>query len=312
MSTPATPPPFDHVEYNRKANEADALARAGKPAPAAEPVAPAGAGSEQPGEKKEAAPVVVPKHIRRQLRQLLTEKAKLEGRLEVFTELGLKPGEKKVEPATAGSDPEPTRDQFGTDAEYSIALGRWDARQETRKVLATKDQEAAATVEFDALKARIKTADDKMELDKAQFDDWAAVTEAATAIEVNWDEQPSLYIRIAESDVKAAVLYHLAKNPDLFQSLLDAGIDTVKQDRMFSRLEGQVEKLYTTEKPKEKEKPKPTAAELDAKKHRPSEAVAPRGGSGSPAASTPMLLEDGKTLNPVWKAEQNEREGLRR
>lgn len=311
MST--TPQPFDHVEYNRKANEAEAAARSGKPAPAV--TAPVVTDPAKPGEpekpKTDPAPVVVPKHIRRQMRQLIEEKAKLEGRLEAFSEMGLKPGEKKVEPA-AGADPEPTRDQFGTDAEYSIALGRWDARTETRKVLATKDEETAATQKLEELKASIRTADEKMEADKAQFPDWAEVAAAAKEVEVNWDEHSILYVNLAASDVKAALLYHFAKNPEALQALLDAGADSVKQDRMFRRLEGNVEKMYTSEKPKEAVKPKPTAAELDAKKHKPSEAAAPKGGSGAPVGVTPMLLEDGKTLNPAWKAEQNEREGLRR
>lgn len=316
MSTPATPPPFDSTAYIRAENEREAALRSGKtiepaaPAKTADPADPAKSGEADPAKPH----IPLPKHVRREINKLRAEKAHLEGRLAAFAEMGVKPGEKAAAASGASSagdeDPEPTRDKFGSDAEYAIALGRWDARQEARKVLSTRDEATAAAQRLTDVTKAIETADTKLAADRALLPDWDEVAKKATDVEVDWTKHPNLYMRLAQSDVKAFVLYHFAKHPEALQSLLDVGGDEIRQDRMFSRLEGQVEKLYTTEKPKE-EKAKPTAAELDAKKHRPSESVAPKGGS-APTISTPMLLEDGKTLNPAWKAEQNEREGLRR
>ena len=54
----------------------------------------------------------------------------------------------------------------------------------------------------------------------------------------------------------------------------------------------------------------PTAAERDARKAKPSEAVAARGGS-APAQEISPVLGDGRTLNPMWKERANMREGRR-
>jgi hypothetical protein len=86
-----------------------------------------------------------------------------------------------------------------------------------------------------------------------------------------------------------------------------------EQIRLFHRLEGRVEGLYpkpaTDKKDDAAAKPK-TAAERDAAKHKPSDAVAARGGS-APDSSPKPYLEDGKTVNPVWLARRNERERQR-
>lgn len=312
MST--TPTPFDPAAYIKAENEREAALRSGKPVEPAAPVKVADpAETAKPGEGDAAKPAApLPKHVRREINRLRSEKAQLEGRLQAYAEMGIKPGEKQAAaPAAGDEDAEPTRDKFGSDAEYAIAMGRWDARQEARKVLATRDEATSAAARLEDVKKAIDTADTKLAADRALLPDWDEVAKKAADIEVDWTKHPNLYMRLAQSDVKAFVLYHFAKHPEALQSLLEVGADEIRQDRMFSRLEGQVEKLYTTtEKPKE-EKAKPTAAELDAKKHKPSESVGPKGGS-APTVSTPMLLEDGKTLNPAWKAEQNEREGLRR
>jgi len=97
------------------------------------------------------------------------------------------------------------------------------------------------------------------------------------------------------------------------EKLLDSTSDLVAQTNLFRRLEGRVEKLHsaaaaTTPAAK---KAAETEAERDAKKAKPSEADAPKGGS-APAVEISPTLSDGRTMNPAWKERENARAAARR
>jgi hypothetical protein len=253
----------------------------------------------------------LPRSVRRELNKLRRENGELAGRLSMMQELqasGFTKTEAKAEIAKLEADAEPTREQFATDAEYTKAVAKWEVRQELAK---EKQMSAAAAQEREFLDT-VAAAQAKFEADVARFDDWAVVSEAMEDIELNTAEQATFIGLLAQSDQRAAVLYHLAKNPDEREKLFK--LAPAAQIKAFHRLEGRVEGLYgkaeTKTETKTETKPKPTAAELDAKKPKPTEAVAAKGGTAVESLP-PMMLADGKTLNPAWKAARNAANGIR-
>jgi len=316
---------FDQAEYIKKQNEREAADRAGKPVEPvkAAPAEPVAVVEDEDEDDKEISDRGTPgdrarRSTRRTENRLREEAAEERGRrlaLEGLLAQGIIPKPAETKEAKKEEDPEPQRKDFPDDATYNRALGRWDARQEANALLGKRDEAADNAAAIEALRAEIIEADKKMNEDIKNIPDWdevkASVNEDAPTF--NTAEHPYLMRRIATSDVKAFVLHHLAKHPEDMQKLLDLTTDLDRQAQVFSRLEGKVEKMYSTEKPKNvsEEKKQETAADRDAKKPRPSESGSPRGGS-APVTTIKPFLEDGKTLNPAWKAQQNEREGLRR
>lgn len=287
-------------------NAADQARRSGKaPEPAAAAATPAAAipSSDAVDDDKatlETHTPKLPRSVRRELNKLREDKARFEGRNSVLEEL-VKAKPETPAPGAAVEDPEPQRDAFTTDAEYNRALGRWDARQETKKELAKHDESGRTEQEIEDLKKTLKTMDEKAAADAKLIADWDEVAEKAADLEVKWADHPNLYMRLGLSDVKAFMMYHWAKNPEVLQDLLALSGDVIAQDRKFSRLEGQIEKLYTAQEPKKEtpaapaggepakalvETPKTkvaTPAERDASKPRPSsEVAAPAGGAPAP------------------------------
>lgn len=302
-------PVFNPIEHNRIQNEKEAAVRAGTPPPE-KPKEPAKAAAEEPDDEGHAPKL--PRSVRRELNQLRRDNGVLQGKLEAYMEMGLTPkqAQDKIDGEAqpkADEDPEPQRDKFATDAEYNRAVGRWDARQETKKELAQRDESGKSKAENEAFYAHIREMDAKAAVDAKTFEDWDKVAEAAASEEapqIDPVKNATLLGLIATSDTRAAVLYHLGKHPDELEALL--GLSDQQQIRAFSRLEGRIEKLYAKEEKKpEEEKPKTP------KLPKPSEAAAPRGGS-APAGDVSPTLGDGKTMNPAWKEQRNIREGLRR
>lgn len=316
IASPAAPAAFDPAAYIKNANERDRARREGKtvaaPAAAAAPAT----------ETKTDPPVRLSRSERRAQNRLREELGVERGKRELL-EAQLQELQKgktaEIKPAAADADPEPKRTDFQSDAEYNRAMGRWDARQETKKELAKRDTTAANEQQLAALREEIAAADRKAEDDKKLIADWDDTAKAAQddpeQPEFTPADHPYLMRMIATSDVKAFVLHHLAKNPKEMQKLLDLSGDLEKQAAAFRRMEGRVEKLHT--KPAAKtaetktETKTETAAERDAKKAKPSEATAATGGS-APATQVSPVLADGKTLNPAWKELQNSRAAARR
>ncbi len=330
--TPSTPEQLAAQINERNARE-HAIRTGQKPPekqPAPEPkakAAPAG-NTEKPEEDGETLEQSLPKmsrSARREINKYREEAAELRGRLKAFEELGVKP--KAAETAKPGDaaadtdDPEPTRDKFATDSEFDRALGRWEARQEAKKVV-TESQ--ASEKEVSDLQKSLDSMAAKKWADADLIPDWddaAKRAESMPELQCDWKEHRALQLRLLTSDTQAAICRHWVDHPEDFQSLLALSGDIVAQDRAFTRLEGRVEKLYTTGEPTGKkvapaadpkksetkgsthpaegEKPgRNSASENDARKPKPSSEVAAPGGSRVPDAPLPGTKE--------WVAMRNE------
>lgn len=306
------PKAFDPIAHITARNEAEQAQRSGKPvgpvkvdAVDTEPAKPVPGIPEEP--VKPEAPRLS-RSQRREQNRLREEIGMLKGRLQAFEEMGIKPKQAEVK---AADDPEPQLAQFGSEAEYNRALGRWDARQEAKTVLGKKDEAEKSTKELETYRDHLKAMDAKATEDMKLLPDWDEVSKSAQgddAVEFVPDDHPTLMGLIASSDIKAFVLYHFAKHQDELQKILDLTKTPGEQIRAFARLEGRIEKLYTA---KELEKQEPaqgsdkskdeskdrkhpaeaitagrTAADRDISKPRPSTEVAARGGSAPPNEPT--------------------------
>lgn len=310
---------FNAIDYIHSANEREQASRSGKavePKPVVEPK-PAAAVEPKPADGKPAVDPAAgddthPDHagrVSRSTRRLLRQLGEAEGRAKVLEEIVKSGKGEAAKPAAAAEeDPEPKQDKYTDFDAYTRDLTKWQARQETRKALSDTEQLEAYREQMRAMEA--KAIEDKKLL--PDYDQVAAAA-AEDGPEFVPAEHPNLMGLLATSDVKAFVLYHLAKNPEELEKMLDLSSKPGEQIRQFARLEGRVEKLYGEKKPDAsgEKKPAETAAERDAKKARPSEAVAARGGSAPPGEVSPVLA-DGRTLNPAWKQQANDREGRRR
>lgn len=310
LLTVETPKPFDFAAY-----------KAEKHAAPGEPAKPAEVKAEEPkSAKAEAAPATedgadpeghtptLPRSVRRELNKLRAELGEAKGQVAILRELqaaGYTKAEAKVEAATitgavAG---EPTRDQFATDAEYYKAV----ARHEIKAEFAKEQQTKALDTEQAQFMTIVGKATEKFSKDVENFPDWADVVEEMDDIQIDTGKQHTFIGLIAQSDQRAAILYHLSKNPAEREALF--AMSPSAQIAHFHRLEGRMEIKYM--KSAEAEKPaKPTAAELDAKKAKPSASVGVKGGTAATVGLS-MFMADGRTMNPAWKAAQNEKAGVR-
>jgi hypothetical protein len=330
MGTVATE--FDPKAHFESRNAAEQARREGRLPP---PAATASAVEVPKGAEVASPPSAPPEHEkppehrasrsdRRLQNRLREEIGELRGRLKAYEEMGIKPKAAAEAAPSAGDDPEPKITDFQTEAEYYRALGRWDARQEVKKVETKISEKDAQAAELEQLRSDVDAAEQKAQTDiKELFPDWDEVSKAAAededAPEFVPAEHPMLMMLIARSDVKARVLYYFAKNPDELERILDLTKDSNRQIAAFHRLEGKLERVYDKPKaaqasetkepsedrthPAEGDKPGRTAAssaELDARKPRPSTEVAARGGSAPP--------EEPAIGSAAWMARRNQAE----
>lgn len=289
---------FDPQAHIRARNEADQAAREGKQVEPKPVVV-----VEPPVEVRPEAPKL-PRSVRREMNRLREEAAEARGKLSAYEELGIT----KPKPVTtADTDPEPQRATFSTEGEFQRALGRWDARQETRAELAKREEKSTEAEQSQQWRDHVAAMETKAGEDRKLLKDWDEVAKAASgedAVEFTPSDHPTLTGLIASSDVKAFVLYHFAKHQDELQAMLDLTKDQGAQIRAFHRLEGRIEKMYTSEQPAQgsetsKEAPKDrthpaeavqtagrTAVDRDVHKPKPSAEVAARGGSAPPEEPT--------------------------
>lgn len=322
-------PKFDPAAYQKQANEDEAARRNGKPLapPIKEPdkpkelakeATPAAQDSEEERDKR------ISRSDRRKLK-FVEEAAYYKGKAEAAEALLDKLGSKTApsgSPPEATDDPEPQRSGYSTDAEYNRALGRWDARQEAKKEVGKVREDATQKEQREAWEKHLREMDIKAAADIKQIPDWDEVAKKAAededAIEWTVEDHPTLMGLIASSDIKARVLYHFAKHPEDLQKMLDLTERPQDQIRQFARLEGRIEKMYTSDEPKSekaaqaveetlKDRVHPAeaqagrnSAERDASKPRPSTEVAARGGSAPPG--------DIRIGSPEWHQRENERE----
>ena len=258
----------------------------------------------KPAEHDDEDEVRLPRSIRRELNKLRRENGELAGRLAMVQELqaaGMSKKEATAAVDAAAPTGEPQREQYASDAEFIKAL----AKHEAAGLMAAKDAEREQQAQASQFMSGIDAATTKFHADvKDRFPDFAEVLEAGSAKDdIDPAKHETFIALIAQSDERAAVLYHLAKNPDERAAIL--AMTPAAQIKAFHRLEGRLERAAAKE-----EEPKKTAAEVDAKKAKPSGAVAAKGGMTAPA-STPMLIPGTNSINPAWKAEQAAKAGWR-
>jgi len=114
------------------------------------------------------------------------------------------------------ADPKPSEEQFETREDFTEELIRWTVRQEAK---AQKQRELQAEVEeaenqrlretFDAHNQRLNAA-------KQQYEDWEQV---AQSLEDGGAIPQSVGLAMIELENGPAVMYHLAKNPELLTRL---------------------------------------------------------------------------------------------
>jgi len=318
-------PKFDPIAYQKQANEQEQAHRNGKPLepPIAEkpkePEKPKEAAAEESDTEKERR---ISRSDRRRLKAF-EEAAEWKGKYEALQSVvGTLGGKSEAAPPIGQDDPEPQRAAFTSDADYNRALGRWDARQEAKKEVSAVREETTAKEQREQWESHLRAMSAKAQEDIKQFKDWDEVAKEAAESEdaIEWfpNEHPTLMGLIASSDIQAAVTYHFAKHPDELQRMLDMSKDPNAQIRAFARLEGRIEKLYSSEEP-EKDKAAPALEETlkdrthpaeeksgrnsavrDSGKPRPSTEVAARGGSAPPG--------DIRIGSPEWHRRENERE----
>jgi hypothetical protein len=310
------------VEYIRKQNEKEAAERAGKP-PEPAPVVVATLPNDDDDDDSKGGSPDPQRSARRRERGLVERAAKAEARAELLQELldkGMthEAANEAIEVAKGNADPEPVRKDFPDDAAYYRALGRWDARQETAKALGERDKQTDQQRQNEQVFEEIRQAREKAQEDKKLVPNWDTLQAKAAQMEEEGilptlEGRIFLSTRLAASDVQVFLYAYFIDHPEDLQKLIDLDSDKTRkqQDRFISRLEGRVEKMYSTEKPDDKKPNQESAAERDARKPRPTADGAPRGGK-APAGTISPYLPDGRTINPAWKAQQNERESLRR
>ena len=311
MSTqPTQTAEFNAAEYIRKRNDQEALIRQNKVSEPAKPI-----------EVKVEEPAVVEhplsKGDRRRMNQLTRENGELRGELDTLKRLlaegQLAPKQEKAATAEVARienklDSEPNRNDFPNEADYLKALASWAGRTAAQTANSEREQ-------LDLIRQQAAAANEKFFKDIETIENWDDIKQKAS--ELKLDGRPTLVGLFNTSRHLAPLIAYLVENPDEFKDLTKLPENSVEQHALFHQLEGEAKKEYSTRQKSAKkaeetkpEKKAPTAAELDARKALPSEAVVPKGGIAADGKVS-MTLADGKTLNPAWKAQRNSEEGRR-
>jgi hypothetical protein len=163
---------------------------------------------------------------------------------------------KSETPAATAEDPEPNPDQFDTYEKYVRAAGRWEARQESRRLQAEVDKKLEGDRKSRENAALERGRQDIIAQHNARM--VAARTahpdyDAAIAANEDLRVPPALYEAIPFSPVGAEVMYHLAKNPDVADALLDLPISAPMRDAIMDSTATLAPKLlsYLAEHPDE-------------------------------------------------------------
>lgn len=201
--------------------------------------------------------------IEKRLSKERRKRQEIETRLKVTEELALKRPEPPKPEARAG---EPKREDYSDYQEYIRADARWNAKQEAEKAFAehtknsqAESQKADADKQREAFRARVST----LAKDLTDFDEvMAEATSDQDSPVSRLHSEP-----ISACDNPAAVLYHLAKNPDEAERI--ASLPGQKQAREIWALDT---KLKSTPTKKPSNAPAP---------------IVPLGGKGQTASDEP-------------------------
>lgn len=158
----------------------------------------------------------------------------------------------------ADEDTEPQLDQFQTYEDYTKALGRWAARQETKELRAKlreeQSQNAAQTEQHQLLNEHAKRIEQARQ-ELADYDDAIEQLE-----ESGGDIENEAVLRaIVEQDNSAHLMYHLAKNPELIDKLngMSATRAIAEVGKIAAKLEPPAKEEATEEAEEEPRSPEP-------------------------------------------------------
>jgi hypothetical protein len=341
--TPVADPVFDFAAWKAEQDKTELSARKGTPTettPPAAPATPAAETSKTPPPAKTEPPaaaegedeeLTLTRAQRRRIRNAEKERDQALGRLAAYEEMA-KNGLLKT--ATADSTPAapstpagpPQRADFETESAFAIAVSRFEAQQAVATSDEKRAQEAAEEQDRLATQAAIAEANAAFENQKAEYPDLDEAIESLKEVPFNANEQGTLLMLIAKSPERAGIAVHWHQNPESLKYIM--GLDPEKQISAFQRLEGRIEGQREIKKslgskseqqapppakvaqPAAPPKAKATVAATDAAKAPPSESVKVKSGEGVTGMPS-MTLDDG-SINPAWKAWQNEKDGLRR
>jgi len=269
-----------------------------------------------PGKPEEAKPLDkeaqeeqternLPRHVRREMNKLREEAAFARGQLEAMKAMGAKP---EVKEAAKVEDPEPKRADFpeGTAGDaHDVKLKIAAMQEETKRVLATKEESEASTRQIQAaIEQANKNFAKDMETYKPEWEKVLAETaEDEDAPKFDPNDQPGLTMLLATSEVQMPIWTYLAKNPEQLQKLIDLKDKPTEQIQLFRRLEGRSESMYTMSKKEVAQASGNTEKEAQNNAHssekagqarakpRPTADVAARGGSAASELPKPGTKE---------------------
>lgn len=297
--TPQADAPFDFNEFRKNKMEGTPQPVPGQPAPVVEIPKVEARGEENMRESRRDR-----RESNKEVRELREQLAKQQGQLEALLTLrtvGDQPPAAKV-----AGDAEPLRANFATEAEYAKAIGRWEAKQEMKQMEVKRVDEA----QQQAFISRVRKADEETAKIIPTLADWEEVRQQAIDENIQISDV-TLQTRVSVNPNKALLYYHFVKHPEVLEELEALGkTDIGDMIAELALLDKEVKVLYTPKQDKPEEKRQLSAAESDARKPKPTEAVAPKGGTATDGTIS-QLLADGRTLNPQWIAKRNAERGIR-
>ena len=168
-------------------------------------------------------------------REAAREEARKEREAREALEARLKELESKVNPAPqaapADVDAEPQPSQFEDAFEYAKALAEWSAD----KALRDRDAAEAKRKQEEAEAAKNREWADRVAKAKAELPDFEDMVASSDVVVSNEVREA-----IMESEVGPQLLYHLAENPEVAESL--AKMSAIKALREIGKLEAKLEK----------------------------------------------------------------------
>jgi hypothetical protein len=204
------------------------------------------------------------------------------------------PGNNGQQPA-ADADPEPQEGQFSSWNDYMKAVGRWEGRQEARKVIAERDAAAQRQYNENTQRAQVEQAQRGVEQMQthlgtsmheaaARYPDYVDVIEGSS-----FDHPVALQAVVASSDAPGDVAYYLAKHEDVARQL--ARLSPIKAAHYVARIAHAMK----------------NSSSVSANAPTPGRPQGTRG-------SSPMAYPEHATVEQhlAWEAQQQQRAGAKR
>jgi len=184
----------------------------------------------------------------------------------------------EAETKQVASDGEPQREAFDSDAEYFKAVGRWSARQEMAEVEKEKGRKKAE----EDNRAVNKAHNERVIETRVRVPDWDEVINAA-----DFDIPKSIGPAILRMANGPDVMYHLAKNPDLVQEMMEMD-DVVAIGKVWEIARELKTEDAEEEEPEESEEETEEKEEAKPEKKRVPAPIKPVGTGSSKTSTVPL------------------------